>query len=396
MTSLRKNNSILITDETCGALELIQNRIFSNFNSLMNEKEAKEFYEKGSVKGEKIAYDYVFAPYGKRNLETIKNAKRGDKIELLKDGEVVGHIIAGEAFAFDKSRKSKNIFYANESIYSARNQSGELALSGEIEIYRDNLREAKERILKLKEEQNAQKITAIMLTAEPFNRAHERLIRMTIDKADLTLLFLLKSYDGQSGLNMKFELKRRVIEYFAQNYLPKNRIAIVPFESSNLFSSHLNPTLECIAARNFGADKLVVGQNHAGIGMFYDQNIAHTVLERYKNDLNLEIVVLPELVYCDSCKTIVSTKTCPHGAHHQVKYDATTLKTLLKEGILPPAILMRSDISAMILSEIFPNRIENLQKLYNGLFPSDGLLEKHTEREFYEDLMKLYQTSSLT
>ena len=394
--SSRKNNTILINDEACGAFELIQNQIFSNFNRLMNEKEANEIYEKGSLNGEKILYSFVFTPFGKRNQEVLKNAKKGDKIELLKDNEIVGHIIADEIFKFDEAKKNKNIFHANESIYTTQNLSGEFAVSGEIKIYRQSLRYAKEQISKIKQEQNAQKITAIMLTAEPFNRAHERLIRMTIDKADLVLLFLLKSYDNDSGLNMKFDLKRRVLEYFSQNYLPKNRLIIVPFESSNLFSSHLNPTLECVVARSLGADKLVVGQNHAGIGMFYDQNIAHTVLERYKNDLNLEIIVLPELVYCDECKTIVSTKTCPHGAHHHVKYHATTLKMLLKEGILPPTILMRRDISAMILSEIFPARFNNLQKLYNDLFPSNGLVERHTEREFYEALMKLYQTTSLT
>ena len=233
-----------------------------------------------------------------------------------------------------------------------------------------------------------------MLTAEPFNRAHERLIRMTIDKADLVLLFLLKSHGADEM--MSFALKKSVLEYFIQNYIPKNRLIIVPFENSNLFSSHLNPTLECIAAHRLGAGKLVVGQNHAGIGMFYDHNVVHTVLERYKNDLNLEVVVLPELVYCNECKTLVSTKTCPHGQHHHIKYHAGTLKTLLLAGILPPAILMRRDISAMILSELFPNRFENIQKLCDDLFPSNGLLEKQTEREFYENLMKLYQTTSLT
>ena len=205
---------------------------------------------------------------------------------------------------------------------------------------------------------------------------------------------MLKSHGADEV--MSFALKKRVLEYFIQNYIPQNRLIIVPFENSSLFSSHLNPTLECVAAHRLGADKLVVGQNHAGIGMFYDHNVAHTVLERYKNDLNLEIVVLPELVYCNECKTLVSTKTCPHGQHHHIKYHAQTLKTLLLSGILPPAILMRRDISAMVLSELFPNRFENIQKLCDDLFPSNGLLEKQTEREFYEKLMKLYQTTSLS
>ena len=393
MTSPRKN-SILINDEAFGALDLIENQIFSKFNRLMNEKEANEVYETGFLGGELMPYAFVFAPQGKRNQETIKNAQKGEKIELINSsGESVGHINVSGSFKFDGTKSAQNIFRANET-ESARQCCGKLAISGEIKIYGSALEKVKERIVTVKKEQNAQKITAIMLTAEPFNRAHERLIRMTIDKADLVLLFLLKSHGADEV--MSFALKKRVLEYFIQNYIPQNRLIIVPFENSSLFSSHLNPTLECIAAHRLGADKLVVGQNHAGIGMFYDHNVAHTVLERYKNDLNLEIVVLPELVYCNECKTLVSTKTCPHGQHHHIKYHAQTLKTLLLAGILPPAILMRRDISAMILSELFPNRFENIQKLCDELFPSNGLLEKQTEREFYEKLMKLYQTTSLS
>jgi len=393
MTSPRKN-SILINDEAFGALDLIENQIFSKFNRLMNEKEANEVYETGFLGGEPMPYAFVFAPQGKRNQETIKNAQKGDKIELINSsGESVGHINVSGSFKFDETKSAQNIFRANET-ESARQCCGKLAISGEIKIYGSALEKVKERIVTVKKEQNAQKITAIMLTAEPFNRAHERLIRMTIDKADLVLLFLLKSHGADEV--MSFALKKRVLEYFIQNYIPQNRLIIVPFENSSLFSSHLNPTLECIAAHRLGAGKLVVGQNHAGIGMFYDHNVAHTVLERYKNDLNLDIVVLPELVYCDECKTLVSTKTCPHGQHHHIKYHAQTLKTLLLSGILPPAILMRRDISAMVLSELFPNRFENIQKLCDDLFPSNGLLEKQTEREFYEKLMKLYQTTSLS
>ena len=393
MTSPRKN-SIMINDEAFGALDLIENQIFSKFNRLMNEKEANEVYETGFLGGEPMPYAFVFAPQGKRNQETIKNAQKGEKIELINSsGESVGHINVSGSFKFDETKSAQNIFRANET-ESARQCCGKLAISGEIKIYGSALEKVKERIVTVKKEQNAQKITAIMLTAEPFNRAHERLIRMTIDKADLVLLFLLKSHGADEV--MSFALKKKVLEYFIQNYIPQNRLIIVPFENSSLFSSHLNPTLECIAAHRLGAGKLVVGQNHAGIGMFYDHNVAHTVLERYKNDLNLEIVVLPELVYCNECKTLVSTKTCPHGQHHHIKYHAQTLKTLLLSGILPPAILMRRDISAMVLSELFPNRFENIQKLCDDLFPSNGLLEKQTEREFYEKLMKLYQTTSLS
>jgi sulfate adenylyltransferase len=57
---------------------------------------------------------------------------------------------------------------------------------------------------------------------------------------------------------------------------------------------------------------------------------------------------------------------------------------------------MRKEISAFILAKMFPNRIKNLGKLYYDTFPVEGLLKEHNEKDFYLELMKLYQTSSLT
>ena len=108
------------------------------------------------------------------------------------------------------------------------------------------------------------------------------------------------------------------------------------------------------------------------------------------------MIVLPELVYCNKCKTLVSTKSCPHGQHHQIKYHPDVIKELLFNGIMPPAILVRPEISALILSKLYVNRFKDIQKLCDDLFVNSGLLENKTDRDFYEELMKLYQTSSLT
>ena len=167
MTSSRKNNAILINDEALGALELIENQIFSKFNRLMNEKEANEIYETGFLAGEPMPYTFVFAPYGKKNQETIRNAAKGERIELLNGGKTVGHIEVGEVFKFNSEKKSQNIFRANEAASAQQSQSGELALSGKIKIYNDKLSEVKKLINAVKREQNVRKISAIMLTAEP-------------------------------------------------------------------------------------------------------------------------------------------------------------------------------------------------------------------------------------
>ncbi len=93
---------------------------------------------------------------------------------------------------------------------------------------------------------------------------------------------------------------------------------------------------------------------------------------------------------------MVNTNTCPHGSHKHIKYNAQALLRFFKIGILPPAMLMRTEISAKLLNKMLPNRFKNISKLYDDIFPNKGLLENHTEEEFYVNLLKLHQTTSLT
>ncbi|WP_459817190.1 sulfate adenylyltransferase [Campylobacter concisus] len=393
MTSARKNSEISINTEVYGALELIKNKILSNFSALMDDEQIKEVAKKGYFNSEPMPYSFGFAPFGEVNQNTASKLHAGQRVNLNMDGKIVGHIDVAKVFKFDENMRAKNIFLANESNSEMSLNLGKYGISGEFELYDESLQISKDALNELIKESGAKKITAVFLTADPFNRAHERLVRMTIDKADLVVVFLIRTREER---HIDYEIRKQVLDFFNQNYLPTKKVFVFALKNTTLFSSHANPTLECIAASRLGANKLVIGQNHSGIGMFFDHNEVHTILDIYKNDLNLDVIVLPELVYCNKCKTLVSTKSCPHGQHHQIKYHPDVIKELLFNGIMPPAILVRPEISALVLSKLYVNRFKDIQKLCDDLFVNSGLLENKTDRDFYEELMKLYQTSSLT
>ena len=393
MTSARKNSEISINTEVYGALELIKNKILSNFSALMDDEQIKEVAKKGYFNDEPMPYSFGFAPFGEVNQNIASKLHAGQRVNLNMDGKIVGHIDVAKVFKFDESMRAKNIFLANESNSEMSLNLGKYGISGEFELYDESLQISKDALNELIKESGAKKITAVFLTADPFNRAHERLVRMTIDKADLVVVFLIRTREER---HIDYEIRKQVLDFFNQNYLPTKKVFVFALKNTTLFSSHANPTLECIAASRLGANKLVIGQNHSGIGMFFDHNEVHTILDIYKNDLNLDVIVLTELVYCNKCKTLVSTKSCPHGQHHQIKYHPDVIKELLFNGIMPPAILVRPEISALILSKLYVNRFKDIQKLCDDLFVNSGLLENKTDRDFYEELMKLYQTSSLT
>ncbi|MEF3191317.1 MAG: sulfate adenylyltransferase, partial [Campylobacterales bacterium] len=242
-------------------------------------------------------------------------------------------------------------------------------------------------------ELGADKITGIVMSAKPLNRAHERLIRLVLDKSDLVILFLQKPYVKEESL--PFEVRLEALNLLVDNYLPKKRVLVVPLEKTYIFAGINELILDALLLQNFGCTKFVIGREHTGLGMYYEHQQTKSIFDTLKG-LSISIEISSNFVYCDSCKTLVSTQTCPHGQHHHISYHSSSILELLEAGLLPPPMLVRKEIAAIYLSYLFPRRFKNLEKIYADMIPGTGLIEAHNERDFYIELAKLYQTTSLT
>lgn len=381
MGSQRKNKALRLKRTQYETLCLIKEGMLGSCTHLMNEKERIEVVNTGKLGKDMIPYPFTFCP--EASDEFLSQVKKGDTLDLLCDDECVGELKVESKFNNDKN--TTDIFSPN---MCSIEEIGDICISGEFELFNSHIKELKTEFEKVKQKLNAKSITAIISSFDPLHRGHERIMRWTIDKADLVVIFLIESYETR-GLN--FELKLTYLKKFIQEYIPQDRVFIFPLKNIDLFHAHLNPSLEAIIAKNLGCTKLVVGQNHTGLGMFYDKNRPKTILDEFSENHGIEVVVLPEFVFCDQCRVFVSTRSCPHGTHHHIKFNSNALKDLLRLGILPPPVLMRREISCIILSELFPDRFKNMQRLYNELFATREILEYRKDEEFYTQLLNLYQ-----
>jgi sulfate adenylyltransferase len=396
MTSSRKNKTILIDKEAASALELVKNGLLFPVKGLMGEEESKKVYETGLIDNKSFPFPFILAPSGNKNEEVIKSLNKNEEITILCDGEEFATLVVDETFKIDPNERTKQIYGTDDSshpgVKATLKRLGSWALSGEYQILSASSNKNIQIINSAKKLIDAKHTSSLFMAANPLHRAHERLIRQTLDSTDLLVIFLLKPYDSA---NLNYEIREEALQFFINNFLPKNRVVVVPLENSYIFAGYNEIIIDAIVAKNHGCDRLTVGRNHAGLGMFYDCNSNKSIIDKVIG-IDIEIAIAGEYVYCDKCRTLVSKNTCPHGQHHQISYHADSILALLESGLLPPAVLMRTEISAFLLSKILPNRFKNLEKLYYDILPVGGLLEEHTEEDFYEDLMKLYQTTSLT
>lgn len=396
MASSRKNNSLYIDQEALSALALVKAGLLYPVTSLMNKKQALEVLQTGTYNKKVFPFPLILAPSGKINQEVLAAAQEGDTLILVSDGEEVGHLVVEEVFEINPKERVRHIYGTDNldhpGVKLTYQRLGKIAVCGEFEINLEAIMARKNAIEAAKQRVGAQHVTAIMMGANPLHRAHERLIRQALDKTDLIVIFLLKPFNSS---DLQYDLRYETLTYFVQNFLPTNRVIVIPLENSYIFAGYNEVIIDAIVAKNFGCNRLTIGQNHAGVGMYYDQNTNKSIIDRLTG-LNIDVDIASEYVYCNVCKTLVSTKTCPHGQHHHISYHSDSILELIRLGILPPAVLMRKEIAAIILSRLFPDRFKNLQKLYYDIMPVTGLLEEHTEKDFYTELMKLYQTTSLT
>ncbi len=396
MTSSRKNKTLYIDKEAASALELVDDGLLTPVTKLMNEAESKEVLKTGLINGKSFPFPFILAPSGNRNEKIISSLEVGEELTILCDGEEFATLTVDSTFEINPKVRVKHIYGTDDlthpGVMATIKRIGHWALSGNYTILNKKENSNKKNIAQVKELIGAQHVSSLVMGVNPLHRAHERLIRQTIESTDLLIIFLLKPYDSA---NIAFDVRKEALEFFINNFLPKNRVIIVPLENSYIFAGYNEIIIDAIVAKNYGCDRLTIGRNHAGLGMFYDCNSNKSIIDKVTG-IDIEITVASEYVYCDECKTLVSKNTCPHGQHHQISYHADSILALLEAGLLPPAVLIRKEISSFLLSKLFPDRFKNLEKLYYDTFPVKGLLEEHSEKDFYLELMKLYQTTSLT
>ena len=396
MTSSKRNKTLYIDQEAASALELLDAGLLYPAVKLMNRQESEEVSRSGMIEGKTFPFPFILAPAGKRNEEVLKTVKSGEEVTLVCEGEEFTTLTVEEVFEIDPKERLLQIYGTTDithpGIQATLKRLGRFAVAGTFKLEKNSAKKAKETIGAAKKLVDAADVSALVMAANPLHRAHERLIRQTLDTTDLVVIFLLKPYNEK---NLEYSLRYETLKFFLENFLPKNKAIIVPLENSYIFAGYNEIILDAIVAKNYGCDRLVIGRNHAGLGMFYDCNSNKSIIDRLVG-IEIKIEIASEYVYCDKCRTLVSTNTCPHGQHHHISYKADSIRELLELGILPPAVLMRKELSSYILSKLYPKRFKNLEKLYYDVLPVGGLLQEHTEQDFYMELMKLYQTTSLT
>ncbi len=396
MTSSKRNKALHIDTEALSTLALVQEGLLHPVEGLMGKTEAESVDKTKNYKGVPFPFSFILAPNGEKNRKVLQSLQHGETVDLVCDGNPVGELTVDETFGIDPDERLRQIYGTTDTSHPGVKNTllrmGDIAVSGKYHVAYPIIAGNRNRIDNMIQKTGARRVSSIVLSANPLNRVHERMIRRVLDENDLLVIFLRKPF-AEEGL--QYEIRYNALKTFIDTFITRNKVLIIPFENTYIFAGYNELILDALLSANYGCDQLVIGENHGGLGLYYNKNVLSSVFDECKN-IDIDIKIFDEYVYCDICKTLVNTKTCPHGQHHHVHYHSDSILKLIENGLVPPALLVRKEISASILAALFPSRFDNLQELYYSLMPGTGLIEQQSEEQFYGNLIKLHSTSSLT
>jgi len=197
-------------------------------------------------------------------------------------------------------------------------------------------------------------------TRNPLHRVHEELTKRAIERIDGTLLLHPVVGMTKPG-DVDYFTRVRTYRALASHYYEPDRILLALLPLAMRLAGPREALLHALIRRNYGANHLIVGRDHASPGLdsegnpFYGPYDAQDLVERYSEELGVTPVPFLNMVYLPEEGRYVEASEIPEGAVTASISGTQVRNEYLNQGRDLPVWFTRSEV-AEILSETYPPR----------------------------------------
>jgi sulfate adenylyltransferase len=197
-------------------------------------------------------------------------------------------------------------------------------------------------------------------TRNPLHRVHEELTKRAADEVGGVLL--LHPVVGMTKPGDVDHFTRvRTYKALACNYYDSNRILLGLLPLAMRLAGPREALWHMIIRRNYGANHLIVGRDHAGPGKdsagkpFYGPYDAQELAEKHSEELGVKVVPFRMLVYLPDEERYEEVSKVPSGARTASISGTQVRDDYLNNGLALPEWFTRREV-AEILAESYPPR----------------------------------------
>jgi sulfate adenylyltransferase len=306
----------------------------------------------------------------KAALLEAQGIKAGDRI-ALRDPNVDGHPVlaimdvqAVEAVSDEQLQTmARQIFGTLDAKHPGVQTFlglGNTMLSGPIDVlnfsyfqteFPDTFRTAVEIRNEIKE-RGWNKVVAFQ-TRNPMHRAHEELCRMAHERlgTDGIVIHMLLGKLKQGDIPAP--VRDACIRTMVDNYFPKNTVMITGYGFDMLYAGPREAVLHATFRQNMGADYLIVGRDHAGVGDFYGPFDSQNIFKERVPDgaLQIQIFGADNTAYSKKLDRVVMMREAlDHTPDDFVVLSGTKVRQMLGQGMAPPPEFSRPEVAKVLMA----------------------------------------------
>lgn len=311
--------------------------------------------------------------------------------------ELLAVMRVDEIFAWDLATEAQQVYQTLDSrhpLVAEMHGWGERYISGEMRVlnlpkYYDyaELRRAPHQVRNILSELGYSNVVAFQ-TRNPMHRVHEELTKQAAEKINGTLLIHPIVGQTKMGDVDRFTRARSYQILFEKYYDPRRTVlSLLPL------AMRLAGPREClwhaIIRRNYGANHLIVGRDHASPGLnsegqpFYEPYEAQELLEQLGPEIGVHMLPYKEHVYLPDEDAYVEVDKVPANARSLALSGTAVRDEYLAKGRKLPAWFTRPEVADALARAYPPREMQGFCLWLTGL-PSAG---KSTIAEIISELL---------
>ena len=197
-------------------------------------------------------------------------------------------------------------------------------------------------------------------TRNPLHRVHEELTKRAIEQVDGVLLLHPVVGMTKPG-DVDHYTRVRTYKAMASKYYEPDRVVLALLPLAMRFAGPREALWHAIIRRNYGANFLVVGRDHASPGLnsknqaFYLPFAAQELVDEYSEETGVSPIAFDELVYLPAEDAYVESSSADAGSEMIALSGSEVREEYLNKGLPLPEWIARPEVSE-ILADAHPPR----------------------------------------